>query len=90
VSAGVTSPLPHCSEIVDNGVVSPPMPLTVVGAGFVTTPKPLLFVVPFGYSDSTSVLSYLQRHYDIYISNYSNFAVRVLKIYQVPPFHLSS
>jgi hypothetical protein len=36
------------------------------------------------------MLSYSQRHYDIYISNYSNFVVRVLKIYLLPPVHLLS
>jgi hypothetical protein len=38
-------------------------------------------VVPLGDTDSTSMLSYSQRHYDVYISNYSNFVVRVLRTY---------
>jgi len=41
-----------------------------------------------GGSASISMLSYSQRHYDIYISNYSNFVVGVLKICQLPPVHL--
>jgi hypothetical protein len=57
----------------------------VVNTGVVSTSMPLL-VVPLVDTDSTSMLSYSQRHYDIYISNYPNFVVRVLKSYQVPTF----
>jgi len=36
------------------------------------------------------MLSYSQRHYDIYISNYSEFVIRVIKIHQLPPVLLCS
>jgi hypothetical protein len=58
---------------------------SVMTTGLVSTPMSQI-LVPLGVSDPTSMLSYSQRDYNIQISNYINFVVRILKIYQLPPF----